>query len=345
MRTSEYNKLVNEYKSKFAQLFPIIKLRRNILQFVTAWEDFCNSTISTVKGKQSSSIYIPVSESELIKLEHYVGNFLSSISKIKDGMKKTILIVEIVENKERVTQELVPDYSEYQQRYNALLTKTIDSPDINGLSTYLRNRILHGGDMQFNICWINIPTYQQTITYPTVLCDYQMLESSTSINNYRQVKKNLFKYYHDVTVMYLTLILEKQITIDSLAEDILENLNSDLQLRTNDKNINIKTLSHKKIKEYLEDDKFILFMYKLWKNRKVLSHGQFAFNLNSALGKVFNLHLEYYSTLYQWLAFKKHNEIKSLISLHNKLKNLAPEFITVDKSISFSSDFRPNLNT
>ena len=336
LRNSENNKLVNEYKLLSTQLFPITKLKRNIIQFKIAWEDFSNLITSIIKEKQSISIAIQVSESEIIKIEHYISNFLSSISKIRDGMKKTILAVVKDGDKEKVTNTLIDDYAEYQEKYDDLLKQTINLPIIEGLNNYLRNRILHGGDMLFNVCWINIPTNGQFITYPTALCDYEMLESSKSIENYRQVKKNLFRYYHDESVMLLTLILNKKITIDFLAKDMLDRLNSDLQLRTNDKNINIRTLHHEKIKEYLEDKDFILFMYRVWAQRKIPSHGQFAFDLSAALGMIYNLHLRYYSTLYSWLVTKKNHEIKSLISLHNELKKLAPEFITVDENLSFS---------
>jgi hypothetical protein len=321
------NKLFNRYKRLMTEVYPVINLRKNILQFKLAWSEF--SKLMCSLGESYTEIK-PVSDEEIIKVEFHISNVLSMICKIRDGLKDAIIVTE----DEKITKVLTDKYSNHQLMYNKLIEDTIDKPSVSGFNDFLRNRLLHGGSMLFNVFYLCIPLgNNRTHVLAIALCDYGMLDLSKRKNS--NVKQNLVKYYFDTTTFFMKRLVNNDLSWESLDDGIQEQVENDIKIRLNTNKIDTSIMNSKRFKELLEDPEFTLYMYKLWRKNAVPNLGQFLFNITELLTAIYIEHLKLYTTLYQWVAFENNTLIKELLQLREKLISLEVPGLVINDELNF----------
>ncbi len=337
--TAKFNDLNNKYKKLTTELYPVIHLRKSILQFDLAWYEFY-TFIHLLSGNILSGNIIPPSNSDIIKTEYYVNNFLSTISRIRDILKGSFNEIETGQGGQiQIKPTLIDEYKEYQQKYDDLKAKTIDQPYVQEFADFLRNRMLHGGEMMFTFSTHRIPYNNRSYYVATALCDYEMLESSKKMK--KNVANNLYHYYNDFTIENMRFVANGITTWDKFEIDDIEKINSDLQIRKNDKNIDVRSLTKDSMQEFLNDKNLVLFMYNIWKNKKVPSFGQFSFDITQLIRLLYETHIKLYSQIYTWIALKNNHKIKILLEIHKEMFNLG-DYCYMDELISFDLKLKGN---
>jgi len=330
------NELLLRYKNTFKKLFPLFQFKRNILQLKQAYKDY-KTLIQLIANKYGplnfSSIVITENERENIELEFRINSILSIISQIRDCLKTNIIKV-TDDKKKDITSKLAAPYSMYQSQYNILLSETIERPDVDGFNDFLRNRILHGGNMMFSTIWIKLPIDDNKYSIDVkITCDYGLLEESENLK--KNVKENLHLYYTDTCVGILRLIIDHKLPISLLSDEQLKNINDDLKLKFDDKEIEFIKLTSNQINLLLNDKDFLLSAYNLWKERSIPSLGQFSFDLSTLIDNIYKSHIKLYEQLYQWVAYKNNGLIKELHTLHDNLQNLDYGLISISEKVNF----------
>ena len=342
--TSKNNELMFKFKTEMLKLHPVINFKKNILKLELSWVEY-NSFLQDIANKYDvKNRKINNTPDDVVKLEYYIENILSMISQLRDYLKDNIVKAG---EKNAITKNLVDEYSCYQDDYNALLQETIEVPEIIGFNDFIRNRMLHGGTMMFTLTGLLVP---QESGIPKVvtkaLCDYSMLESSHVLNKNKltkveqSVKNNLYKYYSDYSIEIMKLFAYKKWPWESFSDGMIDIVRSDLRIRLNDKTINPQSLDKEKIFSLLEDEKYVLFMYDIWKQRKIPSLGQFSFNIYDLLRNLYFAHMKLYLTLYDWVVKAKNKSIRGFIELQDALHKSSPEGVELGEKYTFKLDIK-----
>ena len=236
-----------------------------------------------------------------------------------------------------VTPILISKYTDKQECYDTLLSKTVDDPLIKGINDLLRNALLHGDDtMLINVDWQKIHYDSSNVdVQPILTMDYQMLEDTKRATP--TVKDRLIQYYSDHTYNMLSLVSNKNYNYNLLEDTDRQRIESDLMIRYNRKNI---SLDKEIIDSYLNDNSMILYMYNLWQSKNIPSQGQFRFNLSKFIKNLYSLHMKLYMEMYDFICTTNNNEIKKFMELQKKLCSLSDKYIQMEQSIDFSLQLR-----
>ena len=316
-----------KYKQILGDLYPLISFKNNIEIMVIAWDELCDSMNNLAKNKSRSNlIQQSIPAKDILRLELKISNFLATINLVRDQCKNNF----IKANKDKITNILMERYSKNQEKYVKLLQETIDDErKLFKFVNALRNRMLHGGIMMYRVS----THIHQDKLITTILCDYEILDKC---ENFKSIRDKLQNYYYDDIVFYLNhyLLFPKH---PNFTKEQLYIINQALQIRLNNREINLSKLTIEKVSVLFNDKKFKLFDYELSKASNISSQGQFLFQMSQLLGQIYEAYIKYYHQLYTWVAFEHNAEIQVLLTLNEELRNNKIVPLTMDP-ISFKLD-------
>lgn len=327
-------------KLKLQKVFYLLHLRSQILQLRVAKKQF-DELMVNLSGKyfNVTMTSFNISDNDKVKIEYYVNNIISIIYQIREVLKESNQVEGVLKTTgNEVTGKLVKKYCKYQSEFDEFCKLTILKPEVYKFNDFLRNRALHGGRMNYSIAMHRIHLGAGNFNCAAIaLCDYSLLEDSSSLTTYSNVKDNLFRYYYDDLVATLQLRINENIPYE-LDNMLYENINEGLQIAFNDKNIDINQFSKSEMIELLQNKEKILFMYNTWKERRLPSMGQFAFNMSELIYNLYDTHHELYIKLYDWVKAEYSQEIQEFHQANYELINLVfqyERYSSVDKNVTF----------
>lgn len=323
---SKFANIYSEYQKCYGKLKHVIGLKFKIEILEIAWlelSEYINSIAKKIILSQGK-LHVIVTQDDMNKIEFKITNLLSAILTVRDFLKKRFVHVNKQNN---ITNQLIDKYSLYTEKYQKLLKSTIEQNNIYTFTESMRNKILHGGLIKYQI----ITHHFQNEIISSIFCD---LKSLYEDSNFSKVRDLLLAHYHDKTISLLKKCVQFN-RKDIINDEDIKDIDSDLKIRTNNQYINFKNLSISQIKSLLMDKSFVLFVYDRFKDKETISSEQFSIALSDLIGKLYESYITLYDNLYSWIANTHNTEIKEFIDAHNKLKSYNGINVEMNNDLTF----------